>query len=212
MSDQFFRSFLDKLGKEVGINPAKLAALLIAESGRGPELKDINSKAKSKKGAEGAAQLMPGTAKAYGVKDRTNPYESAEGGAQYLADLKQDVAAYNLGPTKKRQYEKTGKKLPVETRKYVEKVGITETMEKPKMQPETYQEYYKHLPKTSKQANSTGEGGRYYSHPMTLLERVDTFLQDVFTSPPPPGTIALPYMISQDMLDQVQNPGLQEMI
>jgi soluble lytic murein transglycosylase-like protein len=33
-------------------------------------------------------QLMPGTAKRYGVKNRLDPAQNIHGGAQYLRDLK----------------------------------------------------------------------------------------------------------------------------
>ena len=58
-----------------------------------------------RKGAARLMQLMPDTAKRYGVKNRLDPAQSIHGGARYLRDLirlfKNDlqlaVAAYNAG-------------------------------------------------------------------------------------------------------------------
>jgi soluble lytic murein transglycosylase-like protein len=50
-------------------------------------------------------QLMPATATALGVSDRTDPAQNAQGGAKFLASLYQKagnwpvaLAAYNWGP------------------------------------------------------------------------------------------------------------------
>ncbi|MBP1151353.1 MULTISPECIES: conjugal transfer protein TraG N-terminal domain-containing protein [unclassified Methylocaldum] len=65
----------------------------------------FNPSAKSPKGAVGIMQLMPATAKRFGVTDRTDPRQSIEGGAKYVrwlldhfqGDLVRTVAAYNAG-------------------------------------------------------------------------------------------------------------------
>ena len=59
----------------------------------------------SNKGAAGLMQLMPGTARAYGVQDRYSVTENLSGGVQYLANLlrrfngemRLAVAAYYCG-------------------------------------------------------------------------------------------------------------------
>jgi membrane-bound lytic murein transglycosylase F len=47
----------------------------------------FNPKSKSWAGAQGLMQLMPGTARQYGVTDRTDPVQSIRAGTQYLHDL-----------------------------------------------------------------------------------------------------------------------------
>ena len=88
-----------------------------------------DSEAVSRAGAVGLMQLMPGTAKRYGVKNRRNPYENVSGGAQYLRDLlvmydnnlQLALAAYNAGEGAVKKYNNT---IPPyrETQNYVKKV------------------------------------------------------------------------------------------
>ena len=74
-------------------------------------------------------QLMPETARRYGVKDRLDPAQSIHGGARYLRDLKTMfdgdlqlvLAAYNAG---EEAVLKHGRRIPPyrETAAYVPKV------------------------------------------------------------------------------------------
>lgn len=89
-----------KAAKQVGLDPNIMLHALYKETGG---TKDPAT-AKSKAGAYGPMQLMPGTAKELGV-DRTDPYQNILGGATYLKkqlDKFQDpslaLAAYNAGP------------------------------------------------------------------------------------------------------------------
>jgi soluble lytic murein transglycosylase-like protein len=64
-----------------------------------------NPRALSNKGAAGLMQLMPGTAMAYGVRDRYSVTDNISGGVQYLAgllrrfngEMRLAVAAYYCG-------------------------------------------------------------------------------------------------------------------
>ena len=81
-----------------GLDPKLLHALVITESA-------YRADARSPAGAGGLTQLMPGTARELGVRDRFDPIENLRGGADYLArqilrfgDLRLALAAYNSGP------------------------------------------------------------------------------------------------------------------
>jgi soluble lytic murein transglycosylase-like protein len=99
-----------------------LHAVITAESYYNPD-------AISKAGAVGLMQLMPGTAKQYGVSNRRDPKQSIQGGTRYLRylaklfnnDLTLMLAAYNAGEGAVKKY---GNKIPPykETQNYVRKV------------------------------------------------------------------------------------------
>jgi len=86
-------------------------------------------KAVSKRGASGLMQLMPETAKRYGVADIFDPKQNIRAGAQYLRDLlkmfnndlRLVLAAYNAG---EKAVVRHGSKIPPypETAAYVPKV------------------------------------------------------------------------------------------
>ena len=110
---------------EFGHDPDLLRAIVKVESG-------FNAKAVSPKGAVGLMQLMPATARRFGVSDAstlTTPGVNLEAGARYLAYLKQlfprnlelAIAAYNAGEGAviKRNY-----RIPPfpETQSYVQQV------------------------------------------------------------------------------------------
>jgi soluble lytic murein transglycosylase-like protein len=97
-------------------------AVITAESSYNPD-------AISKAGAVGLMQLMPETAKQYGVSNRRDPKQSIYGGSRYLNyllklfnnDLVLALAAYNAGEGAVKKY---GNKIPPykETQNYVNKV------------------------------------------------------------------------------------------
>lgn len=88
-----------------------------------------NATAVSSAGAVGLMQLMPGTAKRYGVTDRRDPKQNVDGGTRYLrdllklfnSDLKLAVAAYNAGENAVKKYQNQVPPYP-ETQKYVKQV------------------------------------------------------------------------------------------
>lgn len=88
-----------------------------------------NDKAISSAGAVGLMQLMPATAKRYGVSNRKNARQNIDGGTHYIkdlyklfnADLDLVLASYNAGEGAVKKYKNTIPPYP-ETRNYVRKV------------------------------------------------------------------------------------------
>ena len=88
----------DDTGRRYGLPRGLLRAVVEVESG-------TNAPRISAAGAMGPAQLMPGTAQRYGVRDAFDPAEALDASARFLAaELKRTgkvelaVAAYNAGP------------------------------------------------------------------------------------------------------------------
>lgn len=81
-----------------GVDPNLMVAVMRQESG-------FNSRALSYKGASGLMQLMPATARRFGVTNIFDPAQNIEGGARYLrflldsfnGDVKLVLAGYNAG-------------------------------------------------------------------------------------------------------------------
>ena len=89
----------------------------------------FNARAVSNKGAMGLMQLVPATARRFGVENAFNPVENVEGGVRYLrylldlygGNLNLSLAAYNAG---EKAVERHGGVPPYrETRDYVKKIG-----------------------------------------------------------------------------------------
>jgi soluble lytic murein transglycosylase-like protein len=108
--------------KAYGVESSLVHAVISAESG-------YDRYAVSRAGAMGLMQLMPETARRYGVQNIMDPTENIHGGVRYLADLMQMfkgrvdlvIAAYNAGEN---AVIRAGHKVPnyAETRHYVPKV------------------------------------------------------------------------------------------
>lgn len=111
-----------RIAQEFGLSPQLLHAVIAVESAYDP-------RAVSPKGAQGLMQLMPATARRFGVKDPFDPQDNVRGGAQYLkvllaqfnGDLQLTLAAYNAGEN---AVVRHGNRVPpfAETRRYVPKV------------------------------------------------------------------------------------------
>lgn len=80
IKDEKIASAVDDAARKYGIRPELLRSLVVEESGGNP-------KAKSSAGAMGLGQLMPATAKRYGVNDPLDPNQNLDGAAHYLSDL-----------------------------------------------------------------------------------------------------------------------------
>lgn len=93
-----YRAKVLELSARFDLSPTLIEALVWQES-------RWRQGAVSPKGAQGLAQLMPGTARELGV-DPSDPFANLEGGARYLrqqidrfdGDLEKALAAYNAGP------------------------------------------------------------------------------------------------------------------
>jgi len=117
-----YAAIVQTAAKAYGVDASLVHAVISAESG-------YNQYAVSKRGAMGLMQLMPDTARRYGVQNMLDPVENVHGGVRYLRDLlamfkgRLDlvIAAYNAGENAVVRY---GNTIPpyAETRHYVPKV------------------------------------------------------------------------------------------
>ena len=113
---------IEKAASTSNVEAALLRAVIVVESG-------FDEHAESHRGAQGLMQLMPETARLYGVSNAFDPSENVNAGARYLRelidryenDLELALAAYNAG---EEAVERYGRKIPPfnETRRYVPKV------------------------------------------------------------------------------------------
>jgi soluble lytic murein transglycosylase-like protein len=91
-----YGEIIDKVSGEQGVDARLVRAVIQVESA-------YRNTARSRKGAMGLMQLMPETARQYGVKDPYDPAENIEGGIKHLKTLLQRLprdlalAAYNAG-------------------------------------------------------------------------------------------------------------------
>ncbi|MEI2260087.1 lytic transglycosylase domain-containing protein [Stenotrophomonas indicatrix] len=119
---QKYHRYIEQVGRESGVDANLLHAIVQVES-------NYDARAVSRAGAAGLMQLMPATARRFGVNDRFDPLQNLKGGASYLAwltrhfqgDLELILAAYNAGEGAVRRH---GNRIPPfgETRSYVQKV------------------------------------------------------------------------------------------
>jgi soluble lytic murein transglycosylase-like protein len=117
-----YSQVIESAARASRLEPALVRAVMVAESGGDPN-------ALSKRGARGLMQLMPATARQYGVRNVFDPEQNVRAASQYLRDLTdryQDdlelvLAAYNAGPA---TVDLHGGKIPPlkETLDYVPRV------------------------------------------------------------------------------------------
>tara|TARA_B110000116_G_C16702124_1_gene520337 strand:- start:147 stop:746 length:600 start_codon:yes stop_codon:yes gene_type:complete len=113
--------YVDAAATRYNVDKPLVHAIIHAES-------YYNPVAVSSAGAVGLMQLMPATAKRFGVNDRQNPEQNINGGVRYFSelmalfkgDLSLSLAAYNAGENAVKRY---GRIPPYpETQNYVRKV------------------------------------------------------------------------------------------
>jgi soluble lytic murein transglycosylase-like protein len=110
-----------RIANQYVVDPALIHSIIAAESA-------YNRFAVSGKGAQGLMQLMPETARDYGVENTFDAVQNIEGGVKYLKDLQKSypgrtdlvLAAYNAGPKAVEKYE--GIPPYAETKTYVARV------------------------------------------------------------------------------------------
>lgn len=113
---------VDQIAAQQGVEAPLVQSVIRAES-------NYNPAAVSPKGAQGLMQLIPATARRFGVTDTFNAAENIEGGVRYLRflldyyhdDYTKSIAAYNAGEAAVDKYK--GVPPYAETQGYVRAVS-----------------------------------------------------------------------------------------
>ena len=122
LNTQAFANEIATASRSYGVDESLVRAIIHAESA-------FNPNALSYKGAQGLMQLMPGTARRFGVGNTFSAVDNISGGVQYLSflskrfngDVRLIAAAYNAGEGAVDRYR--GVPPYAETQRYVERVG-----------------------------------------------------------------------------------------
>lgn len=121
--------YIREAAKTYNVPVELICGVILQESGG-------NTKAKSHCGAQGLMQLMPGTARRFGVTNSYDPRQNIHGGTKYLrflmdkfkGNIELTLAGYNAG---EHNVAKHGNKVPpfAETRAYIPNVlGYTQSL------------------------------------------------------------------------------------
>jgi soluble lytic murein transglycosylase-like protein len=114
-------TIVERVAAEQSLPPELIHSVIQVES-------NYNASAVSPKGAQGLMQLMPDTARRFGVPDSFDPAQNIQGGAKYLkylldiykGDYPRALAAYNAGEKAVAKYD--GVPPYAETQSYVARV------------------------------------------------------------------------------------------
>lgn len=120
-STERFEDIIRSISERHAVDPHLVRAVIKVES-------DFQSRALSRKGAQGLMQLMPETARLHNVNDVYDPQENIDGGVRHLrllldryqGDLQLSLAAYNAGMKAVERHR--GVPPFTETREYVKRV------------------------------------------------------------------------------------------
>ncbi len=123
LNTEAYREEIAAAAREYGVEEAVVRAVIHAESA-------FNPTALSHAGAQGLMQLMPATARRFGVTDSYDAQQNIRGGVQYLAwllkrfngDLTLAAAGYNAGEGAVDRHR--GVPPYSETQRYVQRVGV----------------------------------------------------------------------------------------
>ena len=118
-----YLNIIQRVAEAYDISPKLIQAIIKVES-------NYNARAVSPKGAQGLMQLMPETAKRFGVSDTFDPEDNITGGIKYLRYLFEEfgadhldlvLAGYNAGEQAVKKYNN---QIPpyAETQQYVKRV------------------------------------------------------------------------------------------
>ncbi|MBB3344349.1 lytic transglycosylase domain-containing protein [Luteimonas sp. RC10] len=122
LNREAYRDEVARAASEFGVEEAIVRAIMHAESA-------FNPNALSRAGAQGLMQLMPATARRFGVVNAFDPEQNIRGGVAYLAwllrrfdgDLTLAAAGYNAGEGAVDRHK--GVPPYSETQRYVQRVG-----------------------------------------------------------------------------------------